>query len=181
MFLPQNQDPEETMPNNLQLYHKMRRQFCQWLPTERSTRIRNMALFVSGLYLSNQPHLSKIVRKWPLAGKLPSLTNRLWRFLIPAKFKGTYSNAKRDKLFYQIAFLARDVEKQLGLARAGTFPFFDHVYRLSDQKIYHPNVTVRTYKQWRIYKMSDHLPLWVEIYVDFGNAYLEKKMAKPGN
>jgi hypothetical protein len=81
MFFPQNQDPEETMPNNLQLYHKMRRQFCQWLPTERSTRIQNMALFITGLYLSGQPHLSKIVRKWPLAGKLPSLTNRLWRFL----------------------------------------------------------------------------------------------------
>ena len=69
------------MPNNLQLYHKMRRHFCQWLPAERSTRIQNMALFVTGLYLSGQPHLSKIVRKWPLAGKLPSLTNRLWRFL----------------------------------------------------------------------------------------------------
>jgi hypothetical protein len=81
MFFAQNRDPEETMPNNLQLYHKMRRQFCQWLPGERSTRIRNMALFVAGLYLSGQPHLSKIVRKWSLAGKLPSLTNRLWRFL----------------------------------------------------------------------------------------------------
>jgi len=69
------------MPNNLQLYHKMRRQFCQWLPNERKTRIENMALFITGLYLSGQPHLSKIVRKWPLNGKLPSLANRLWRFL----------------------------------------------------------------------------------------------------
>ena len=69
------------MPNNLHLYHKMRQQFCQWLPTEHSTRVSNMALFITGLYLSSQPHLSKIVRKWPLLGKLPSLTNRLWRFL----------------------------------------------------------------------------------------------------
>lgn len=69
------------MPNNLQLYHKMRQQLCQWLPEERSTRLQNMALFLIGLYLSGQPHLSKIVRKWPLLGKLPSLTNRLWRFL----------------------------------------------------------------------------------------------------
>jgi hypothetical protein len=36
---------------------------------------------LTGLYLSSQPHLSKIVRKWPVLGKLPSLTNRLWRFL----------------------------------------------------------------------------------------------------
>jgi hypothetical protein len=81
MFLPQNHYPEEKMPNNLQLYHKMKRQLCQWLPEERSTRLHNMALFLTGLYLSGKPHLSKIVRAWPLLGKLPSLTNRLWRFL----------------------------------------------------------------------------------------------------
>lgn len=69
------------MPNNLQLYHKMKRQLCQWLPGERITRIQNMALFLTGLYSSGQAHLSKIVRKWPVRGKLPSLTNRLWRFL----------------------------------------------------------------------------------------------------
>jgi hypothetical protein len=69
------------MPNNLRLYHKMKHQLCQWLPGERKTRLENMALFLTGLYLSSQPHLSKIVRKWPLLGKLPSLTNRLWRFL----------------------------------------------------------------------------------------------------
>ena len=69
------------MPNNLQLYHKMKRQLCQWLPRERVTRIENMTLLMIGLYLSSQVHLSKIVRKWPLPGKQPSLTNRLWRFL----------------------------------------------------------------------------------------------------
>ena len=69
------------MPTTLQLYHKMKHQLYQWLPGERKTRLQNMALFLTGLYLSGQPHLSKIVRKWPLLGKLPSLTNRLWRFL----------------------------------------------------------------------------------------------------
>lgn len=69
------------MPNNLQLYHKMKRQLCQWLPSERKTRIENMTLLMTGLYLSGEVHLSKIVRKWPLPGKQPSLTNRLWRFL----------------------------------------------------------------------------------------------------
>jgi hypothetical protein len=72
---------EEMMPNNLQPYHKMKLQLSQWLPLEGSTRIRNMALFLTGLYLSGKPHLSKIVPTWPLWGKLPSLTNRLWRFL----------------------------------------------------------------------------------------------------
>ena len=100
-------------------------------------------------------------------------------FEIPAKLKGTYTNAIQDKPFDQIAFLARDVHKQLGLARAGAFPFFDHVYRTSDWQTYQPNTTEAKYKQWRTFKMSDHLPLWVELYVDFGDAYLEGKMAEP--
>jgi len=100
-------------------------------------------------------------------------------FHIPASLKGTYTNANKDKPFDQIAFLAKDVEKQLGLARAGAFPFFDHVYREADWKTYLPNKTLNEYKQWRTFKMSDHLPLWVELYVDFGNAYLEGKMQKP--
>jgi endonuclease/exonuclease/phosphatase family metal-dependent hydrolase len=100
-------------------------------------------------------------------------------FQIPAKLKGTYSNANRDKPFDQIAFLAKDVEKQLGLARAGTFPFFDFVYREEDMKIYQPESTPAKYKQWRTFKMSDHLPLWVELYVDFGEAYLQKRMEEP--
>lgn len=67
--------------NNLQLYHKMVQQFCQWFPKERITRIRNQALLVIGLYLSGSVHLSKIVSQWPLPGKDPSLVNRLNRFL----------------------------------------------------------------------------------------------------
>ena len=68
------------MPNNLQLYHKMKLQLSQWLPLEGSTRIRNMALFLTGLYLSGKSHLSKIVPTWPLQGKLPRLTNRCGDF-----------------------------------------------------------------------------------------------------
>ena len=101
------------------------------------------------------------------------------KFHIPKNLKGTYTNAKRDKPYDQIAFLAKDIEKQLGLAKAGTFPFFDHVYRDADWKTYQPKLTEQKYKQWRTFKMSDHLPLWVELYVDFGNAYLEKKMTNP--
>ena len=69
------------MQNNLQLYHRILRQLCQWLPDERITRKRNMALLVTGLYLSAAVHLSLIVRKWPTPGKIPSLVNRLRRFL----------------------------------------------------------------------------------------------------
>ena len=70
------------MPNNLQYYYKVRHQLCQWLPHERITRLRNMALLIIGLHLSHAIHLGLIVRKWPLVGKEPSLVNRLHRFLV---------------------------------------------------------------------------------------------------
>ena len=69
------------MTNNLQMYHKALKQFCQWFPRERITRMRNLALLVMGLQLSRSVHLSLIVRKWPLASKEPSLVNRLRRFV----------------------------------------------------------------------------------------------------
>jgi hypothetical protein len=37
-------------------------------------------------------------------------------------------------------------------------------------------MTENAYKQWRTFKMSDHLPLWVELGVDFGTEYLQKKL-----
>jgi len=101
------------------------------------------------------------------------------KFHIPSKLKGKYTNAVQDKPFDQIAFLAKDVEKQLGLANAGAFPFFDYVYREEDWKTYQPKLSLNKYKQWRTFKMSDHLPLWVELFVDFGEAYLQKKMTIP--
>ncbi len=69
------------MQNNLSLYNKLLDRLCQWLPEERITRKRNLAFLVTGLYLSGSVHLSLIVRKWPLKSTLPSLTNRLRRFL----------------------------------------------------------------------------------------------------
>lgn len=69
------------MRNNLQIYHSVLNQICQWLPHERITRQRNMALLITGLFLGAAVHLPKIVRKWPVVGKIPSLVNRLRRFL----------------------------------------------------------------------------------------------------
>lgn len=69
------------MRNNLRIYNKMLAQLCQWLPDERITRLRNLALLVVGVYLEESVHLSHIVASWPLSGKAPSLVNRLHRFL----------------------------------------------------------------------------------------------------
>ena len=69
------------MRNNLRVYHTMTAQIRKWLPDERITRVRNLALFLTGLYLSRKVHLSLIAEEWHLSGKIPSLTNRLRRFL----------------------------------------------------------------------------------------------------
>jgi hypothetical protein len=69
------------MRDNLRLYHTWIGQLRKWLPGERITRIRNLALLLSGLYLARKVHLSLIAEEWHLPGKLPSLTNRLRRFL----------------------------------------------------------------------------------------------------
>jgi len=101
------------------------------------------------------------------------------KFKIPASLRGTYSNAAQDKPFDQIAFLAGDVDWQMDVLKSGTFPFFKHVYRDADWKSYLPNGTEKEYKQWRTFKMSDHLPLWVELHVDFGTDYLKRKIQAP--
>ena len=69
------------MRDNLRLYHTMVGQISKYLPDERITRVRNLALFLTGLYLSRKVHLSLIARTWHLPGKIPSLVNRLRRFL----------------------------------------------------------------------------------------------------
>jgi hypothetical protein len=69
------------MSTNLRLYHTVLRQVNEWMPKERITRQRNMALLVMGVFLARSIHISHIVRKWPSASKEPSLVNRLRRFL----------------------------------------------------------------------------------------------------
>jgi hypothetical protein len=69
------------MHDNLRLYDQHLRRLRQLMPQERITRVRNLALLVSGLIQSGSVHLSHIARQWPTAAKLPSLENRLRRFL----------------------------------------------------------------------------------------------------
>jgi hypothetical protein len=69
------------MRNNLRVYYNMLDRVTTWLPKERITRLRNLALFVTGLFLSGSVHLSKIAGELPTPGKNPSLVNRLRRFL----------------------------------------------------------------------------------------------------
>lgn len=69
------------MRDNLRLYRSILGHLDRFLPRERVTRRRNLALLMAGLFLARHVHLGHIARKWPLRGRLPSLTHRLRRFL----------------------------------------------------------------------------------------------------
>jgi endonuclease/exonuclease/phosphatase family metal-dependent hydrolase len=114
-------------------------------------------------------------------------------FLIPDEIKNKPSNALKTHHFDQIAFIAPDIEGQLSLCNAGAFDFTKYVYRDGDEAQYAPDMgdnylkdkdgKSRTaaqkttyYKQWRTYQMSDHLPLWIELKIDFSKEYLGKKL-----
>ncbi|MCC6899127.1 MAG: endonuclease/exonuclease/phosphatase family protein [Polyangiaceae bacterium] len=97
-------------------------------------------------------------------------------FEVPAGLRGKYTNARLDKPYDQIGFLAPDVQRQVAVARAGVVPFFDYVYRAEDWKAYKAK-TQKSFLEWRTYKMSDHLPIWVELNVDFSDDYLARRLA----
>ena len=59
--------------------------------------------------------------------------------------------------------------------QAGVFDFFEHVYRLEDEAAYageRAEKPGRSFKDWRTYRMSDHLPMWIELGIDDTDAYL---------
>ena len=64
--------------------------------------------------------------------------------------------------------------------RAGVFDFFETVFTTADEGVYRPFMVkadggaYKRYSDWRTHQMSDHLPMWVELHMDFGDAYLEE-------
>ena len=105
-------------------------------------------------------------------------------FEIPEKLKKIPgSNVAKDKAYDQIAFWAPGTRttdySKLEVVGANVFDFFEYVFTLGDEEIYRKEGTrynglksSTNYKQWRTYKMSDHLPMWVEVSNDFSESYL---------
>ena len=98
---------------------------------------------------------------------------------------------KKKRHYDQIAF--RLAENRLAFGNAGVFDFFQHVFRDDQRDVYKQAMGkafhtsskgkkrdeagktsyYRTY--WRTHQMSDHLLMWVELGVDFGEEYLKGK------
>jgi endonuclease/exonuclease/phosphatase family metal-dependent hydrolase len=102
-------------------------------------------------------------------------------FQIHPALVGIGSNVDQSKHFDQIAFIAPDLKDKLAECNAGVFNFYNYVYREpGDVEVYAPDVPKTAagkpgkYKDWRTYQMSDHLPMWIELRVDFSREYLER-------
>ncbi len=97
------------------------------------------------------------------------------------------TNVPKNKAYDQIAFhkprRATGYSK-LEILASGVFDFFETIYRHNDNvsdeaeyrkdQIQYSGLKKSTsFKTWRTYKMSDHLPMWIEVQTDFGDRYLE--------
>ncbi|PHN03637.1 endonuclease/exonuclease/phosphatase family protein [Flavilitoribacter nigricans] len=103
-------------------------------------------------------------------------------FYIPPALQNLPSNVSQNKYYDQIAFRGYVPNY---LIHGGIFNYYDYVYRVEDESEYAVNMPdtyhhkteaedkARYFKTyWRTHQMSDHLPMWVELKIDFSVSYL---------
>ena len=116
-------------------------------------------------------------------------------FTVPQELQSVpHTNTGKKKRHYdQIAFRQHaKVFETTG--KTGVFDFFNIVYRQEDEETYvdamgdayfttskgkdrsraKKSQYFKTY--WRTHQMSDHLPMWIQLKIDFGREYLNDKM-----
>ncbi|MCO6475986.1 MAG: endonuclease/exonuclease/phosphatase family protein [Phaeodactylibacter sp.] len=115
-------------------------------------------------------------------------------FIVPPELQQLPSNVQQNKFYDQIAFRVRPGRFST-TGKAGVFNFYKTVFTPQDEKLYAPemgegyrkasdgkprkNPSLYYLNFWRTYQMSDHLPMWVEIRVDFSEEYLQRKLQPP--
>ena len=112
------------------------------------------------------------------------------KFFIPEEIRKHPTDLGHVNHYDQIAFSLK-LEKNMvlyndGEQKAGAFNFTKSVYKPEDWEEYRPHyqdafdkLTSKTKSEekyfagkWRTFQMSDHLPLWVELKIDFSDQYL---------
>lgn len=97
-------------------------------------------------------------------------------FIVPDELqKIPGSNVAKNKHYDQIAYHKR-LESMTPTGQAGVFDFFEQVYRLDQESEYASefgNTNASGFKDWRTYRMSDHLPMWIEFDTDWTQKYLD--------
>ncbi len=111
-------------------------------------------------------------------------------FIVPPELQNLPSNTGQDKTYDQIAFHERR-DRFETTGKAGVFNFYKTVFREEDEATFAPYMgdaylnskpgvprkdPKGYYKQWRTFQMSDHFPMWVELQIDFSDAYLQRKL-----
>lgn len=72
----------------------------------------------------------------------------------------------------------RTQSKLVEVGSAGCFHWNEYVFREDDYAAYKPLIAKgktdkAAFRKWRTWQMSDHLPLWAEIKMDFTESYLD--------
>jgi len=107
-------------------------------------------------------------------------------FQIPAPIKEHPTDLGQTSHYDQIAFNLHMTDTMQifdeKVQKAGSFNFTKSVYKATEYETYLPLMDPESYKKkgpekyfngtWRTFQMSDHLPLWVELKVDFSGQYL---------
>jgi endonuclease/exonuclease/phosphatase family metal-dependent hydrolase len=85
------------------------------------------------------------------------------------------SNVEKNRHYDQIAY-HKKLNRMTPTGRAGVFDYYQHVYRKEDESLYADERAKKpgsSFKDWRTYRMSDHLPMWIEMNIDDGDTYLK--------
>jgi endonuclease/exonuclease/phosphatase family metal-dependent hydrolase len=117
-------------------------------------------------------------------------------FFVPNQLRDKPTDLGQVKNYDQIAFQVKEEDMLIfskAQGHAGVFKFHEVIMTDADLEVYKPyfdpkNVEGKTDKQlqayykskWRTFQISDHLPMWVELHIDFSEEYLNKIM-KGGN
>lgn len=96
-------------------------------------------------------------------------------FLVFDETTAAPTNAARSRHYDQIAFRVQPNRLNF-CGRAGVFQVYDYLY--NDEVAYGAELAEAKakLKTWRTYMASDHLPLWVELKIDYSDEYLERKL-----
>jgi hypothetical protein len=112
-------------------------------------------------------------------------------FYVPEAIQKHPSDLSKTNYYDQIAFKLKLDQNMVVFSEknqcAGAFNFTETVYTPQDLTVYRDyfddkytinksekQVTTYYMSNWRTFQMSDHLPLWIELKIDFSNQYLER-------
>lgn len=98
-------------------------------------------------------------------------------FLVPEGLQQVPgSNVEKNRKYDQIAY-HRKLSGMAHTGRAGVFDYYEHIYRDADAEVFAAEMaatSLKKFRTWRSYQLSDHLPMWAEFRVDDSDGYLAR-------